>query len=140
MYKKILSAIILVLACACTEEKVKSGPLFEKTVGKEVVEVIIGTDAVKATKISNNKKIQLTDEQLTKFRKLILSDSSYIFDKKKRCVFVPQMSYVFKDVTILVSHTCNQIKITAPSKKSVIIDYDHVAKELNNFSENIIKE
>lgn len=142
MIKLLLTSICLMVIPFCLLHSAKSviGTQLEKTVGSEMAHSIADAQAMTATDLSDESQHALTTKQLENFRDFVLSDSSYVFDYKKRCLFVPQISYEIKDhpeLKITVSIVCNQIKFES-STQTVIIDYDLVKKEFNRLNKNII--
>lgn len=119
----------------------KIGTRFEKTVGTEVANCIANAEEMTATDLATENQFPLTTKQLESFKKFVLSDSGYVFDYKKRCLFVPQILYTIKDnpeVKVIVSIVCNQIRFDSPNG-SIILDDDLVKKEFNKLNKNIIK-
>lgn len=117
------------------------GTQFESTVGLEMAHLIANAQEMIATDLSSGTKFILTEKQLQNFQKLVLSDSSYVFDFKKRCLFVPQIVYQIQgqpETKLFVSVVCNQIRFDSPTK-SILIDYDLVKKEFNKLNKSIIK-
>ena len=72
---------------------------------------------------------QLTAEQARKFKSLLLSDSSYLFDRTKKCLFIPQAAFKFvkdgKESLVLFSMSCNQLRFMLQGRH-VTLDYDPV--------------
>lgn len=117
-----------------------AGRQFEKTVGKEAAFSIADSQEVFAVTAPKGHKVRLTAKQANSLRQFLLSDSTYIFDKKKRCLFIPEIIYKFKEnpeVTVFVCYSFNQIKVVGP-KNTVILDYDIVADEFNKIHKKII--
>lgn len=143
MLKFILTSLFLMVASMCFlhSEAPQIGSRFEKTVGSEMATLIANAEEMVATDLSAGIDFTLDAEQLQSFQKLVLNDSSYVFDFQKRCLFVPQIAYAIKgnpQVKVLVSIVCNQIRFDS-SEKSIIIDYDLVKKEFNKLNKNIIQ-
>lgn len=66
-------------------------------------------------------------------QEILLNDSSYIFDKSKKALFIPEMSLKFinhKEVTVLVSPSSNQIKIIT-EERNIMLDFDPSAPMLH---------
>lgn len=143
MLKLILTSMIVMFSSLCLlhSETPQIGTRFEKVVGSEIAHIIANAKDMNATDLSTGTKVALTAEQLQSFQSFVLSDSSYVFDFHKRCLFVPQIAYEIKDVPqikVLVSIVCNQIRFET-SGQSILIDYDLVKKEFNKLNKNIIK-
>ncbi len=116
------------------------GTRLEETIGLEMAYLIANAQEIISTNLSKEKSFNMTYEQIQNFQKFVLSDSSYVFDFKKRCYFVPQISYEIKgspEVKLLVSMQCNQIRFDSPNQ-SIILDYDLVKKEFNALNKLII--
>lgn len=142
MFKLFLTSLFLMSASICFlhAEAPQIGTRFEKTVGSEMANLIANAQEMVATDLSAGIEFVLDAEQLQSFQKLVLNDSSYVFDFQKRCLFVPQIAYAIKGsphAKVLVSIVCNQIRFDLPNK-SIIIDYDLVKKEFNKLNKNII--
>jgi hypothetical protein len=143
MFKLFITSLFLMFASMCFlhSEAPQIGTRFEKTVGSEMAHFIANAQEMVATDLSDGNEFVLDAEQLQSFQKLVLNDSSYVFDYQKRCLFVPQIAYVIKgnsEVKILVSIVCNQIRFDSPNK-SILIDYDLVKTEFNKLNKNIIQ-
>lgn len=143
MRKLLLTSLFLMFNSICLlhSDIPQVGTRFEKSVGSEMAHAIQNAQDMTATDLSNGTKFTLTAEQLQSFKMLVLSDSSYVFDFQKRCLFNPQIAYEIKDhpeVKIIVSIVCNQIRFDSPSQ-SILIDYDLVKKEFNKLNKSIIK-
>jgi hypothetical protein len=130
------------MICFINFNETINGSQFINAVGKEAAATIENVQAVTVTDIRKNRKLNISSEQLKSFKLYVIKDSSYIFDMKKRCLFVPQLTYEFKgspDVTIYVSMICNQVKIVSDDE-STILDYDLVKDDFNNLNEVLINQ
>lgn len=141
--------VMLVGGCAFAYQK-NSLPYarFEERVGKDVIEVLIHPIHVAVSKVSKggNKKIvidfteqELPPDQIEKLQKILLRDGGYHFDRKKKCLFIPDIAFRFDnntEVRVMVSRSCRQIQVMT-LEKAVILDYDPMAKELDAFCEEV---
>lgn len=144
MYKVLIISFLLILSIICLANSGESqiGSQFINAVGKEAANTLANTQEVVVTDIRRDRKVNISSEQLKLFRSFVTNDSSYIFDMKKRCLFVPQLSYEFEGspkATVYVSMICNQIKVVSEDE-STIIDYDLVKDKFNEFNEAIINQ
>lgn len=144
MNKLFIVLFILALSVICFINSIESqaGSQFINAVSKEAVDTILNSQEVTLTDIHKNRKLKISPEQLQLFRSYLKNDSSYVFDMKKRCLFVPQLAFEFNDfpkVTIFVSMICNQVKIITGDKPT-ILDYDPAKDELNKLIEELINK
>lgn len=118
---------------------------FTEYTNQTIVDTIEQADSVTGIKLGDRKSneqppAKLSSEQISSLQALLLDDSHYIFDMKKKCMFVPQYSYTFKQqensVTVVVSELCQKIKIIADNLV-VFIDDDPMATALNTFNNNV---
>lgn len=93
-------------------------------------------------RFNNGIPKDLSIEQITHLRQMLLSDKNYSFDRIKRCLFVPDASYQFsadKKVDVIVSFSCLKIKIVS-GKNTSYIDYDPMADQFNAFSHDLLNQ
>lgn len=113
---------------------------FTHLVGEEVTDVIKNSQEVIVKDIHKDRILKISSDQLETFKSYITNDSGYIFDMKKRCLFVPQLEFEFiksPNVTIYVSMICNQVKIVS-GEKIIILDYDLMKGNFNSLNEELI--
>ncbi len=140
MNKFLIISIFFSIVCLVISGESLNSSQFSNAVGKEAGNTIVNSQQIIVKDIRGERIVPVTSEQLQSFKNFIMNDSSYIFDMKKRCLFVPQLSYEFKgspNVTIYVSMICNQIKIVTDGEQT-ILDYDLIKNNFNDFNENII--
>lgn len=142
---KVTFSLLFLMFCATCQlnsEMPQIGTRFEKTVGSKIAHIISNAQVVVATDISAGSRFILTSQQVESFQKFVLSDSSYIFDYKKRCPFIPQIACEISgspEVKLFISIICNQIRFDSPGK-SIVIDYDLVKKEFNKLNKSMIRK
>ncbi len=140
----ILGSILALSACATTTLQL------ERKIGKQTYSALNNSKAVSVVKVAEVRKPpytpestpkNLSAEQVSQLRELILNDNSYNFDRIKRCLFIPEISYQFsgdKVVNVYVSYSCKKIKIVSENNTN-IIDYDPMAEKFNSFSKAVMK-
>lgn len=130
-----------------TQSAEKEGKL-ASCINTEVIEILTDPDKVTQFKVlpsqrntsekkeapftKSGEEIELDHSQIDEIKKLVLSDSSYYFNMKKSCPFVPDIGLRFtkkKDVIVLISFMCNQIKFIYDGK-DVLLDCDPMLLEL----------
>lgn len=82
--------------------------------------------------IANGKALSRDD--VDELLDLLLSDSSYIFDKQKRCPFVSESTFKFirgKEVKVEIGLACAKVRFTFEDQADTI-DCDPVAERLKN--------
>lgn len=140
----ILGSLLALSACATTTLQL------ERKLGKHTYAALNNAKAVSVVKVAEVRKPpytpegtpkNLNTEEVTTLRKLLLNDHSYSFNRIKRCLFIPEISYQFtgdKVVNVYVSYSCKKIKIVSENNTN-IIDYDPMAKKFNSFSKAVMK-
>lgn len=119
-----------------------SSKLVERLKDKKTFEILSQPDAVfiYGTRPNPDTFFQivtepkrLTADQMRKVKKLLLSDSSYLFDRTKKCLFIPQAAFKFvkdgEEAIVLVSMSCNQLRFML-SGRHATLDYDPVLDQL----------
>lgn len=136
MKKFIVSSIFLALAIlpflvGCQQS---SSSQFKQKVGKEIYAVLANPGHVKL-----EGQRTLTQPEIQGLQAYLLNDEGYIFDRTKKCLFIPQQTITFEgkdQVVVMVSFTCKQVKFIR-GDQTVILDTDPMAKE---FEDHIHKE
>lgn len=154
LYFKMLISSMFVFLCACssTPEHQEFGSQTERAVGKESFYFLENADKVSVMQVSRDGKDgyiaiseekTLTPKEVTVLRGYLLNDSSYQFERRKKCLFVPEYAFKFqgknKETTVLVSFSCPQIKVLL-NKHSVVIDHDPISAEMEAFTQSIMKK
>ena len=141
----ILGSLLALSACATTTLQL------ERKIGKPTYSALTNSTTVSVVKVAEVRKPpytpegnpqNLSTEQVSQLRELLLNDSSYNFNRIKRCLFIPEISYQFsgdKNVNVYVSYSCKKIKIVSENNTN-IIDYDPMAEKFNSFSKTIMKQ
>src|ERR1700733_5646726 len=128
-----LAMVLLACEAAPKKEKIPLSQLQER-LGKETIESIAypkGVDVARMVKIQGHfvfdtNRRALSANEVEQLQKLLLNGNGYIFDKQKKCLFIPELAFNIsgkKELIILVSPICKQIKID-DSKRAVVLDYD----------------
>jgi hypothetical protein len=143
MLPSLLATLAITLsACGSSNSKL------ETTLGESTYATLSTSEHVTIVKVAPSRKSpyislgepkELNHQQINELRKLLLSDTSYIFDSNKRCIFIPEASYQFsgdKKVEVYVSVSCQQIKVLG-DKGETFIDYDPMAEKFNTFSQSL---
>lgn len=140
----ILGSLLALTACATTTLQL------ERKLGKQTYAALDSAKTVSAVKVAEVRKPPYTPngapqtlnkEQISELREMLLNDNSYNFNRIKRCLFIPEMSYQFagdKVVNVYVSSSCKKVKIVSENNTN-IIDYDPMAEKFNSFSKAIMK-
>ncbi len=117
------------LFAACTSQPAPASQ-FEERVGKEAVETI--QQAETALLIIQDTESSLSEDQVNSIKKLLLADEGYLFDRTKKCLFIPQATLSFDQgkTKVIVSMSCKQLKIVSGGKSS-ILDTDPMADALH---------
>jgi hypothetical protein len=139
----LLGTLLALSACAATTHQL------ELKIGKPTFTALSKSEQVSVVKVSEVRKppytlegtpTDLSAQQITQLREFLLSDDSYNFNKIKRCLFIPEISYQFagnKAIDVFVSFSCKKIKIVS-EKNSSFIDYDPIAEKFNSFSQSLL--
>lgn len=76
----------------------------------------------------------LTVGQLERFRGLIFAESSYMFDKSKRCPFLADTGFVFhagaRQASIVLSQSCMLWSFARAAERGKIEDYDPIEADI----------
>lgn len=154
VYKIMIITLLAITLGSCAfaskSEQASTQQLKEK-ISHEIVQQIVNSNQVsvaRAVKNEDNKFVPaptqhvVTGDKVEELKKMLLNDKGYIFDKTKKCFFVPEVVFSFqnsKEVVILVNLFCNQVKFV-DGDKSIIVDYDPMAKEFNAFCREILDQ
>lgn len=163
MKKWILLSLLGVFCVACGGgEKIKRGNdvfstvRLEEKVGEQVVSVLRSSEAVQVFRLGPppvptierlgdypilETGPYLTLDQVGELRGLLLNDEHYQFDLLKRCVFVPDVGYVFQtendEVGVFISFSCKQVQICFEGN-CLRIDIDSMLEMLEGFSWKVL--
>jgi hypothetical protein len=94
----LLGTLLALSACAATTHQL------ELKIGKPTFTALSKSEQVSVVKVSEVRKppytlegtpTDLSAQQITQLREFLLSDDSYNFNKIKRCLFIPEISYQF---------------------------------------------
>jgi hypothetical protein len=140
-------AVFLVTMLFLLQEVHSSNSLqLEERIGKETLHTILNAKNVTIFQVESkhpnsftitSKEHELSNEDQKALIKLLTNDSSFLFDRTKKSLFIPTCGAEFKgnkDITVLFSPYSAQLKFIAEEKNSVL-DYDSVAKEINDIIE-----
>jgi len=76
----------------------------------------------------------LTVGQVERFRSLIFAESSYLFDKSKRCPFLADTGFVFhageRQASIVLSQSCMLWSFARAAERGKIEDYDPIESDI----------
>lgn len=103
---------------------------FKDKVGKEAYQVFSNPKHVKV-----EGQRSLSGPEIQELQSYLLSDKGYIFDRTKKCLFIPEVTITFDNgdqVIVMVSTICKQIKIIH-GEKTLILDTDPMAEEFENY-------
>lgn len=150
-FNMLVSSMIFVMLCACSSipENQKFESNIERALGKENYSFIEHSEKVSVMqvtregkdgyKVTSEEKL-LTPEQVANLRTYLLSDSSYYFERRKKCLFVPEYAFKFqgknRETVLLVSYACPQIKVLL-NNHFVIIDNDPISPQMEAFTKNL---
>lgn len=147
----ITTAFCLIAANSCTSQ--------QRDVKKETSElnIIIGREDFQAIKnatsirlyairspssetvVTAPKKIEIVGAAKNQVIQILTLDQSYILDKTKKCLFVPEYALEFEGQTpllILISPSCKQLKIIK-SSGSATLDIDPAFDQLMNIINHV---
>lgn len=139
MNKIIVSSIVLVLAILPFLVGCRQSPSsqFKQKVGKEVYAILAEPGHVKL-----EGQRTLTQSEIEGLQAFLFKDEGYIFDRTKRCLFIPQQTITFEgkdQVVVMISSTCKQVKFIH-GDQTIILDTDPMAKEFeDHIQEELIK-
>ena len=154
MYSNILISLIFIGLCACSSvpRNQQFGSGIERAIGKESYTFFESTEKVSVVAVTRDGKDgyrvisepkQLTHDEVITLRGYLLKDSGYQFERRKKCVFVPEYAYRFqgknKEMVVLVSFSCPQIKVLL-NQHAVTIDNDPIAAEMEAFTKTIMNK
>ena len=137
-------------ACEISSKKKNRFPQFEERVGKDVAELIVRSSDIKISRtfktqgrfVAGAAQKALSVDEIKRLQGLLLNDEGYVFDKMKKCLFMPEIALKFygeKELIIYVSSICKQIKID-DLKQTIVLDYDPMAEELTPFVKSLLGE
>lgn len=102
-----------------TADRVESFQLEAKT---DIVDPAVQGYAVR------EKGPELTLDQVETFRTLIFAESSYVFDKSKRCPFLADTGFVFhageRQASVVLSQSCKMWGFAGGAERPRLEDYD----------------
>ena len=145
----ILITAVVVIGCKQSPQELSSSPsILKERIGDVRFSAISDSDVVKvgrfkkmgANFVLDPYQKTLSAEEKQKIRAFLLNDKGFIFDKHKKCLFIPEIEYIFygnQEVRVAVSTSCQQIKFT-DAEGSYVLDYDPMGEEFTNFSRTII--
>ena len=144
--------VVLSLFCITLSSCEKSQPttsittLLEGRLGVKTFQLINTAEGITFSNFRTPEGFskQLTDEQVTKLKQILISDSSYIFDRMKKCLFIPDGgTFTFfkgdQSLTAVLSIACKQLKITLPEGKVIILEVDPSFDKLTKLITEITK-
>lgn len=77
---------------------------------------------------------ELTVGQIERFRTLIFAESSYVFDKSKRCPFLADAGFVFhageRQASVVLSQSCMLWSFARAAERGKIEDYDPIEADI----------
>ncbi len=103
---------------------------FRSKVGEETYQILSNP---KHVKIEGQRS--LTESEIHKLQTYLLYDKGYIFDRTKKCLFIPEITFTFDNgdlVVVMVSTICKQIKIIH-GEKTLILDTDSMAVAFHSY-------
>lgn len=152
MYRVILAVLISLAAVGCREgsnlgEINKGNPVYltEAHMGKGYIDHINNADRIVISKVESRSptdfypegvSIDFDKEDISKFKDILLNDKSYLFDRKKKCFFVPEYTFEFylKGYKLLMFYSplCKELKISYGNLKPQIIGIDPSFEQIEN--------
>ncbi len=132
MKKTIIFSCLVLFAISCVitgcHHYFPPSQKFIKTVGKEIYTIL---SRPKSVKIEGQGL--LSRSEIETLQKFLLEDKGYIFDRTKKCLFVPEATLVFEgeneSAVVFISFICKQIKFVGGGR-SVVLDSDPMDEEL----------
>ncbi|WP_143876334.1 hypothetical protein [Waddlia chondrophila] len=103
---------------------------FKSKVGKEIY---TGLSTPAHVKIEGMRT--LTQSEIEKLQSFLLEDKGYIFNRTKKCLFIPEITVTFEgkeQVVAMISFVCKQIKLIHDDQ-TVILDIDPMAEVFSNY-------
>jgi hypothetical protein len=143
---------LFVAACSSTPENQKFESSIERAIGKENYSFLESADRVSVMEVAREGKDGykivseeqfLTPEQVIVIRSYFLNDSSYQFERRKKCIFVPEYAFKFqgknKETVVLVSYSCPQVKFLL-NQHAVVIDHDPISAKMEALTKSILNK
>jgi len=126
----ILFALAIIPMLTSCQQSGSSSHQFKAKVGREI---FIGLSKPGHVKIEGKRT--LTQPEIEGLQSFLLADQGYIFDRTKKCLFIPEMTITFEgkeQVVAMISFVCKQVKFVHDDQ-TVIIDTDPMAEEFNDY-------
>jgi hypothetical protein len=154
LYLKKMACTLFVFLCACSSapQNQEFGSQVERAFGKENYAFFEAAEKITVMKVEREGKDgytvvsqekTLAPAEVAKLREYLLSDSSYQFERRKKCVFVPDYAFKFQDknkeIVMLVSFSCPQIKVLL-NNHVIIIDHDPISAEMEALTQSIMNK
>lgn len=137
---------VILLSClgcmnSCSKsDKIQSSRLHQE-IGADTFSTIVLAQSVSAYGINpSTPEFFLSPTQVKALQSILINDAHYIFDMRKKTIFLPSFAFKFhsekRDVTVLVNLISYQIKFK-DDDHSIIIDNDPSQELMNSFIENL---
>jgi hypothetical protein len=111
--------------------------LLEKKIGAQVYDLIKNSQKITFHSYRDPEGVSktFTDEQSQKLKKILLNDNSYILDRVKKCVFIPDGGTITfyqgeQTLSAILSYACKQLKVMLPNGNTLILEIDPSFDEL----------
>jgi hypothetical protein len=130
MKKLLFISAVLALSLFAGCLRSSSSSLFKERVGNEIYAIL---SQPKHVKVEGQRS--LTEPEIQALQKFLLEDKGYIFDRTKKCLFIPEVTLTFETkekVVVMVSLVCKQVKYVSKDK-TITLDTDPMSDELKNY-------
>lgn len=135
MNKSIIFSCLVLFAISCVFpgclHYFSPSKKFKNTVGKEIYSILSSPESVK---MEGNSLF--SESEMRTLQKFLLEDKSYVFDRTKKCLFVPEVTLVFESekeqVVVFLSFFSKQVKFFK-GDRTIILDSDPMDEELKEF-------
>ncbi|MEM1281957.1 MAG: hypothetical protein AAGG81_00230 [Chlamydiota bacterium] len=149
MHKRIFIILSLLVAVSCQEEtslkETDDNPVYltEIHLGQGYLDQINNAEKITLSRIRNLDygdyevepvAVDLELDDMSELKDILLNDRSYVFDLRKRCVFVPEYVLEFsvkeRKLLLLYAPLCKEFKLPYGQFKAQIIEIDPSFKKI----------
>lgn len=143
-FKLFLHIFLLCSVCSlssCSKATTPQTDRLRKEIGQRYFDLISSPDSVSIRGMTPpSPERDLSQIEIEELQAILLNDSHYIFDVRKKTIFLPSYAFTFqkgKDVTLItINLPSAQIKFSE-NQRSIIIDNDPSRDLIENFIESL---
>lgn len=153
MYIIIMFALMTLLTVGCregtplSEKGADENPVYmtEVRLGQAYLDQVNNANRIVLSKVSESppkgyaldeNTVELSEHDIAALKDILLDDKSYLFDVRKRCVFIPEYALEFyvkgEKLLLLYAPLCKEFKIPYGQFKSQIIEIDPSFEQIEN--------